>query len=120
MLEQSHALITEKRPWGTFTTLLEESGFKVKKITVLPQARLSLQSHEHRCEHWVIVQGCALVTLAGEEKKLSQDQYIYIPQKAQHRIQNVGADLLILIEVQLGNYLGEDDIKRFQDDYHRL
>lgn len=108
-----------ERPWGTYFNALEEPGFKIKKIVVNPNSRLSLQSHVHRSEHWVIVQGTALVTVGEKEIKMEKDQYIYIPKGSIHRLQNLGQDLLILVEVQLGSYLGEDDIKRYQDDYNR-
>jgi mannose-1-phosphate guanylyltransferase len=109
-----------ERPWGTYYNALEEPGFKIKKIVVKPSSRLSLQSHEHRSEHWVVVQGQALITLDDEEVKMERDQYIYIPKGSIHRLQNLGQEDLILVEVQLGAYLGEDDIKRYQDDYNRL
>lgn len=109
-----------ERPWGTYYNAHEESGFKIKKIVVKPNSRLSLQSHEHRSEHWVVVQGDALVTLDEKEVQMSRDQYIYIPKGSIHRLQNLGQQDLVLVEVQLGNYLGEDDIKRYQDDYNRI
>lgn len=109
-----------QRPWGNYFNALEEPGYKIKKIVVNPGARLSLQSHEQRSEHWVVVQGDALVTLGEKEFKMGRDEYIYIPKGSIHRLQNVGSEDLILVEVQLGSYLGEDDIKRYQDDYNRL
>jgi mannose-1-phosphate guanylyltransferase len=109
-----------ERPWGHYFNALEETGFKIKKIVVKPNSRLSLQSHEKRSEHWVVVQGSALVTLDDKEINMERDQYIYIPKGSIHRLQNLGSDDLILVEVQLGTYLGEDDIKRYQDDYNRL
>lgn len=109
-----------ERPWGTYFNALEEPGFKIKKIVVKPDSRLSLQSHVRRSEHWVVAQGTALVTVGEQEIKMERDQYIYIPKGSIHRLQNLGKDDLILIEVQLGDYLGEDDIKRYQDDYNRL
>jgi mannose-1-phosphate guanylyltransferase len=109
-----------ERPWGTYFNALEEPGFKIKKIVVKPNSRLSLQSHEHRSEHWVVVQGSALVTLDDKEIPRQRDEYIYIPKGSVHRLQNLGQDDLILVEVQLGAYLGEDDIKRYQDDYNRV
>jgi mannose-6-phosphate isomerase-like protein (cupin superfamily) len=108
------------RPWGSYLNAHEEEGFKVKKITVRPQSRLSLQSHEHRAEHWVVVRGEALVTLGDKEIRMGADSYIYIPKGSIHRLENLGKEDLILVEVQLGHYLGEDDIKRYQDDYNRL
>jgi mannose-6-phosphate isomerase-like protein (cupin superfamily) len=109
-----------ERPWGSYFNALEEPGFKIKKIVVKPGARLSLQSHEQRAEHWVVVEGQALVTLDEKEMNMGRDQHIYIPKGSIHRLQNLGAEDLILVEVQLGNYLGEDDIKRYHDDYDRL
>jgi mannose-1-phosphate guanylyltransferase len=108
-----------ERPWGNYYNAFEEPGYKIKKIVVKPQSRLSLQSHEHRSEHWVVVHGEALITLDDKEIKMTRDQYIYIPKGSIHRLQNLGTDDLILVEVQLGQYLGEDDIKRYQDDYNR-
>ena len=110
---------TTHRPWGSFTNLYEASNHKVKKIAVTPGARLSLQSHKHRKEHWIVVQGEAIVTLDSRETKLTSGDYIFIPLGSIHRLQNVGTDTLLLIEVQLGSYLGEDDIVRYQDDYQR-
>ena len=110
---------TTHRPWGSFTNLYEASNHKVKKIEVSPGARLSLQSHKHRKEHWIVVQGEAIVTLDNIEKKLTSGDYIFIPLGSVHRLQNIGSDSLVLIEVQLGSYLGEDDIVRYQDDYQR-
>jgi mannose-6-phosphate isomerase-like protein (cupin superfamily) len=109
-----------ERPWGTYYNAHEEEGFKIKKITVNPGARLSLQSHVHRAEHWVIVKGEALVTLGEREIPLKVDEHIYVPKGSIHRLHNTGSSELILVEVQLGPYLGEDDIKRYQDDYNRL
>ncbi|HXH73532.1 MAG TPA: phosphomannose isomerase type II C-terminal cupin domain [Bacteriovoracaceae bacterium] len=108
------------RPWGNYFNALEEPGFKIKKILVKPSSRLSLQSHEHRSEHWVIVEGEAIVTVGEKETRMSKDQYVYIPKGSVHRLQNIGSEDLILVEVQLGPYLGEDDIKRYEDDYNRV
>lgn len=109
-----------QRPWGSYLNTLEEPGYKIKKIVVNPGARLSLQSHDQRSEHWVVVQGEALVTLGETEIKMGRDEYIYIPKGSIHRLQNLGSTDLILVEIQLGKYLGEDDIKRYQDDYNRI
>lgn len=109
-----------QRPWGSYYNAHEEDGFKIKKITVKPQSRLSLQSHEQRAEHWVVVRGDALVTVGEKEYRMGADSYIYIPKGSIHRLQNLGNEDLILVEVQLGAYLGEDDIKRYQDDYNRI
>ena len=110
------------RPWGWFVNLDEnkESGFKIKKIGVYPGKRLSLQSHNYRSEHWVIVNGLAKVQVGKEELILKKDQNVYIPINTIHRIENIGEDLLEFTETQIGTYLGEDDIIRYQDDFGRL
>lgn len=107
------------RPWGTYASLKEESGYKVKRITVKPGHSLSLQYHHQRAEHWVVVQGIAKVQVGEEEFETRPGQYRYIPLKEKHRLTNVGDDTLVLIEVQCGNYLGEDDIVRLADTYGR-
>jgi mannose-6-phosphate isomerase-like protein (cupin superfamily) len=110
----------EDRPWGWFEILFEEAQLKIKRIMVKPGKRLSLQSHERRAENWVIVQGQALFTLDDSTFKLGPRQGVFIPEKARHRIENTGHESLVFIEVQTGDYLGEDDITRFQDDFDRL
>ena len=110
---------TEMRPWGSFTTLEEGPGYKIKRIEVNPGHRLSLQMHHHRSEHWIIVSGMARVVCGDEEEILVANQSTYVPQCTAHRLENPGVIKLILIEVQNGEYLGEDDIIRFQDDYSR-
>ena len=112
-------LLTEKRPWGSFTTLEEGPGYKIKRIEVNPGHRLSLQMHYHRSEHWIVVSGTAKVTCGDKEKILGANESTYVPQCTSHRLENPGVIKLILIEVQNGEYLGEDDIVRFQDDYSR-
>jgi mannose-6-phosphate isomerase-like protein (cupin superfamily) len=109
----------ETRPWGSFTVLEESTVFKVKRIEVYPGKRLSYQRHEKRAEHWVIVQGQAVVTLGGKDISLIPGQSIDIPQKAAHRILNPGKVLLVFIEIQTGEYFGEDDITRLEDDFGR-
>jgi mannose-6-phosphate isomerase len=110
----------DERPWGSFTVLDEADGYKVKRIEVLPGKRLSYQKHSRRSEHWMVVQGSAKVTLDSREQILNAGQTIDIPLQAAHRIENIGAEKLIFIEIQRGSYLGEDDIERLQDDYGRL
>lgn len=110
----------EVRPWGGFEILADNEAFKVKRITVDPGAQLSYQSHEKRAEDWVIVSGNGEVTLNDEVHKLNQGQSIHIPQKAKHRIANSGKVPLVFVEVQTGTYFGEDDIRRYQDDYNRI
>lgn len=111
--------ITESRPWGTFTTLEEGVGYKIKRIEVNPGHRLSLQMHHHRSEHWIVVSGTAKVICDDEVKILAANESTYVPQCTSHRLENPGVIKLVLIEVQNGEYLGEDDIIRFQDDYAR-
>ncbi|HIK44695.1 MAG TPA: phosphomannose isomerase type II C-terminal cupin domain [Leptolyngbyaceae cyanobacterium M65_K2018_010] len=111
---------TGLRPWGSYTVLEEGRGYKIKRIEVKPGHRLSLQMHHHRSEHWIVVSGTAKVTCADEEILLTANQSTYVPPCTRHRLENVGVIPLILIEVQNGEYLGEDDIVRFQDDYARV
>jgi mannose-6-phosphate isomerase len=114
-------MITERdeRPWGMYEVLTEGEGYKVKRIEVKPGHRLSLQMHENRTEHWVIVAGEALATVGEREIRLQVNQEVMIPIKTKHRIMNAGESPLVFIEVQCGSYLGEDDITRFEDDYNR-
>src|SRR3982750_417074 len=109
----------DRRPWGTFTVLDEGDDFKVKRIEVLPGKPLSYQKHAQRAEHWVVVAGTAKVTLDGREITVRTGEAIDIPIGAAHRVENAAADDLIFIEVQRGNYLGEDDIVRLEDDFGR-
>jgi mannose-6-phosphate isomerase len=110
---------TELRPWGAFTVLEEGRGYKIKRIEVKPGHRLSLQMHHHRSEHWIVVSGTARVTCGEKEVLLSNNESTYVPQCTSHRLENPGVIPLVLIEVQNGEYLGEDDIIRYQDDYAR-
>jgi mannose-6-phosphate isomerase len=110
----------EERPWGGFTVLDEGENYKVKRIEVLPQKRLSYQKHAHRSEHWMVVCGAAKVTLDGLEITVPRGGTIDVPIGAAHRIENVGSEVLVFIEIQRGSYLGEDDIQRLQDDFGRL
>jgi mannose-1-phosphate guanylyltransferase/mannose-6-phosphate isomerase len=109
----------EQRPWGSFQVLHEGTGFKVKEIIVVPGGRLSLQSHKHRAEHWVVVAGTARVTVDDRVLLLEPNQSVHIPLGAVHRMENPGAVPMHLIEVQCGDYLGEDDIIRYEDVYGR-
>lgn len=113
------AIEIDKRPWGGFEVLAEGPGYKVKRIEVIPGHRLSLQMHESRSEHWVIVAGEALVTLGEQELRLRANDELLIPLRTKHRVANTGDATLVFIEVQCGSYLGEDDIIRFADDYNR-
>jgi mannose-1-phosphate guanylyltransferase/mannose-1-phosphate guanylyltransferase/mannose-6-phosphate isomerase len=107
------------RPWGYYESIDSGQGFQVKRLMVKPGARLSLQRHSRRAEHWVVVSGEAKVTRDDEELRLGPNQSTYIPTGARHRLENVGDDPLYVIEVQSGDYFGEDDIERFADDYKR-
>ncbi|RAP33984.1 mannose-1-phosphate guanylyltransferase/mannose-6-phosphate isomerase [Candidatus Marinamargulisbacteria bacterium SCGC AG-439-L15] len=111
---------TTERPWGYFTVLHESEGYKVKEIGVTPNQRLSLQKHKHRSEHWTIVKGTAIVTIDDQTHTLDENKSIYIPKGAIHRLENKTKNLIKVIEVQYGDYLGEDDIIRIEDDYQRL
>ena len=107
------------RPWGSYTTLKEDGGYKVKIITVRPGQSLSLQYHHSRAEHWVVVRGRGVVQIGNVQHETVPGEYRYIPLKEAHRLTNTGEELLILIEVQCGDYLGEDDIVRITDIYGR-
>lgn len=107
------------RPWGYYLVLHEDDGYKVKQFVVRPGKRLSLQRHRFRAEHWQVVRGEAAVTRADESLRLSAGQHVDIPLGALHRVENVGPEELVVIEVQMGEYVGEDDIERFEDRYHR-
>lgn len=109
----------DHRPWGWFETLILSDRFQVKRIHVHPGAALSLQSHHHRSEHWIVVQGTARVTVNDDVQLLTENQSVYIPLGAVHRMENPGKVPMVLIEVQTGSYLGEDDILRYEDVYAR-
>jgi mannose-1-phosphate guanylyltransferase/mannose-1-phosphate guanylyltransferase/mannose-6-phosphate isomerase len=109
----------DHRPWGWFETLVLGDRFQVKRIHVNPGAALSLQSHMHRSEHWIVVQGTARVTVGDQVSLVAENQSVYIPLGAKHRMENPGKVPMVLIEVQTGSYLGEDDIIRYEDIYAR-
>ena len=109
----------DHRPWGWYESLLVGGRFQVKRITVLPGESLSLQSHFHRSEHWIVVEGTAKVTIDEEVRLLAENQSVYIPVGARHRMENPGRIALVFIEVQTGSYVGEDDIVRYEDRYAR-
>lgn len=112
-------MISETRPWGAFYILEEKPGFKVKRLSVNPQGRLSLQSHKHRYEHWTVVEGTATVTVDDKVLTFTRGQSVDIPFGCKHRLENYGTDQVEIIEVQFGDYLGEDDIVRYEDVYNR-
>ena len=109
----------EQRPWGSFENLLDEEYCKVKRLIIKPGHRPSYQYHHKRDEIWVIVSGEGLVTIENVESNVSKGNVIHVPRTKKHRIKNVGEGELVFIEVQLGEYFGEDDIVRVEDDYDR-
>ena len=119
-MDDSH-LVKVNRPWGWYATIdgNDYTGYKVKKICVWPNSRLSLQSHNRRSEHWVIIKGDAIVQIGGDYLEMNKNQHVYIPKNTLHRIENIGNEPLIFIETQIGEYLGEEDIVRYEDDYNR-
>lgn len=118
---EAHQLhLTVSRPWGTYTVLEEGANFKIKRIEVKPHSALSLQSHEHRNEHWVVVNGSAKVTNGEQIITVGTNESTYIPAGHKHRLENITDELLVIIEVQSGYYVGEDDIVRFDDSYGRV
>jgi mannose-1-phosphate guanylyltransferase / mannose-6-phosphate isomerase len=111
---------TVARPWGAYTVLQEGPGFKIKRIEVKPGASLSLQMHHRRSEHWVVVDGVADVTRGDERYTVRRNESTFIPVETRHRLANSGTAPLVMIEVQCGDYVGEDDIVRFDDVYGRV
>ena len=109
----------EERPWGSFTVLDDKESHKVKSITVQSGCRLSYQRHAHRSEHWFVIAGRATVTLDGSEFEIVHGHYVDVPRWTAHRLENRREDPLVIIEVQYGDYFGEDDIIRLSDDYGR-
>ena len=113
--------VVDHRPWGWYCILdgTDNSGFKVKRISVNTGCKLSLQSHNQRSEHWVIVNGSAKVQVGDDFLILGKNHHVFIPKKTLHRIENIGDEILEFVETQIGDYLGEDDIIRYSDDYNR-
>lgn len=109
----------EYRPWGYYESLNQSTNYQVKQLVVKPGGKLSLQKHQFRSEHWVVIQGVATVTRGEDQFELSENQSTFIPAGVKHRLENNTATMLMLIEVQTGTYFGEDDIVRFEDIYHR-
>ena len=118
-IAQAEIFPKDHRPWGWFESLAVGDCFQVKRICVKPGAALSLQSHKHRSEHWIVVEGTAKVTIEDEITLVSEGQSVYVPLGAKHRMENLGKLPMVMIEVQIGTYLGEDDIIRFEDRYER-
>ena len=127
-LQESNYLEIGERPWGFYYVLEDKPTFKVKKIIVNPNSRLSLQSHKHRSEHWVVVSGQATIEIRSQDNKNQPEKWVntmnpnescYIPLTATHRLSNEGVIPLVIIEVQVGEYTGEDDIVRYEDDFDR-
>jgi mannose-1-phosphate guanylyltransferase/mannose-6-phosphate isomerase len=116
---QATSFRRDRRPWGWFETLTEGERFKVKRIVVLPGAALSLQSHKFRAEHWIVVEGTARVTVGDSVKIVKSNESVYIPLGEKHRLENPSDAPMVLVEVQTGNYFGEDDIIRYEDMYAR-
>jgi mannose-6-phosphate isomerase len=114
VLEEDH------RPWGYYQVILDEPDLKLKKIIVYPGKRLSLQRHKRRSEHWYVIWGDATVTLDSRIIHLAPGRSVDIPQGSFHRIMNSGRENLVFVEVQTGDYFGEDDIERVEDDYGRV
>jgi mannose-1-phosphate guanylyltransferase / mannose-6-phosphate isomerase len=110
---------TVERPWGRYTVIDAGPHYQVKQLEVDPGRRLSLQYHNHRAEHWVVVQGMARVTIGREIKEVAASESVFVPLKTPHRLENPGSEPLRIVEVQTGAYLGEDDIVRLADDFWR-
>ena len=117
---QAEALSKDYRPWGWFDQVASGHEFQVKRICVNPGASLSLQSHKFRSENWVVVEGTAKVIVEGISQIVSKGQSVHIPKGAKHRLENQKETPMLLIEVQTGSYLGEDDIIRYEDKYSRI
>lgn len=117
----NHEILNKEyhRPWGYYIILADEEDHKVKRIVVHPSKRLSLQLHHKRSEHWYVTSGEAIVTLGDREIPLKKGESIDIPKTTAHRVQNPGSDALNFIEIQIGEYFGEDDIVRMEDDFGR-
>lgn len=111
--------LTDYRPWGGYTVLADAAEFKAKKLWVKPGGRLSLQSHQHRAEHWVVIKGTATVTRDAETLTLQPHEAVFLPKGCKHKLENLGTAMLEIVEVQVGTYFGEDDIVRYEDVYGR-
>lgn len=110
---------SEQRPWGSWHVIDVEDGFKIKRIHVKPGCRLSYQTHDHRSEHWVVIRGTATCLIDGRVVVAGPGESVDVAMGAKHRLANEGDEELVIVEVQLGSYTGEDDIHRWEDDYGR-
>ena len=110
----------EERPWGYFLVLASTPKFKIKKITVKPGCRLSLQSHKSRNEHWIITEGEMHITIGDQVKNYGCNEHVYITKGTKHRMENKGKVSASVVEIQTGDYFGDDDIIRYEDDYGRI
>jgi len=119
-MSENKSYYKEERPWGKFETFITAEKYQVKRLTVYPGAKLSLQSHNHRSEYWVVVCGTVKVVNGESELVLQENESIYIPVGNKHRLENPGEINAEVIEVQTGDYLGEDDIIRYEDIYNRI
>ena len=119
-ISQANIFPKDYRPWGWFESLTIGARFQVKRILVKPGGSLSLQSHSHRSEHWIVVEGKARITIDDNVQMVAEGHSVYVPLGAIHRLENPCKEPLILIEVQIGDYLGEDDIVRYKDEYSRI
>tara|TARA_B100001939_G_C16937225_1_gene616611 strand:- start:628 stop:978 length:351 start_codon:yes stop_codon:yes gene_type:complete len=113
------SIYKEERPWGIFYVIHDEINYKLKRLEVKPGKRLSYQFHDKRSEAWTFVQGKGNVTINGENRTFSVGETILIPVGTKHRVENIGKEILVIIEVQTGKYFGEDDITRIEDDFNR-
>lgn len=118
-LTSTDAIPVEERPWGFYIVLERGKGYKIKRVTVTPGHQLSLQLHHHRSEHWIVVSGFAEVELDGQMIHVRHGESVFVPMAIKHRLRNPGVIPLEVIEVQIGEYLKEDDIVRIDDDYKR-
>ena len=119
-LEEGKKNKKDYRPWGNFTSIEKGSSWQVKKLELKPKASISLQMHNYRSEHWIVVTGIAKVEIDDSVSLLRENESTFIPLGSKHRLSNPGEEALILIEVQIGSYIGEDDIVRFEDIYGRI
>lgn len=114
-----HAGQSDARPWGRWEVVEAQESYTLKRIEVEPGERLSLQYHNHRSEHWIVVAGSGIVTIGGDSLRVERGGHVYIPRETKHRIANDAGDQLVFVEVQFGDRLEEDDIVRVEDDYAR-